>query len=190
MSKTKTSEHYRPPVLKRDHARPRTKPALSDATIEGHLTTLVSPPTCALVAEYHRLGLRTRLLSLPVMVAFVLTLIWRQVPSVAELLRMLSHETLLWTPPFHVSQQAVDQRLRCLPPTLFAQVFHALLPTLQERAARRSRPLCPLLTRLHRQYPHLVMVDATTLEEAFRKVGLLRGLTPIPPSATLSAAPD
>src|SRR5579859_2024299 len=122
------SPRYRPPALNRDHARPRNAPAPLDAAMEEHLTTLVSPATYALTDQYRRLGLRFRILSLPVMVALVLTLIWRQVPSVSTLVQLLAREPLLWVPPRRVSQQALSERLRCLPASLFQQVVHAVLP--------------------------------------------------------------
>src|ERR1022692_2706884 len=113
---------YRSLHLKRDHARPRQQPALTNAEVEGRLTELVSPATYALTQEYHRLGLRLRVLNLPIMVGLVLAMIWRQIPSVDELRRTLIREPLLWVPPLHVSQQAISQRLRTLPAELFAQV--------------------------------------------------------------------
>lgn len=168
---------YRSPTLNRDHARPRQQPAVSNAAVEARLTELVSPLTYALTQHYHALGLRARLLNLPVMLALVLTLIWRQIPSVSELLRVLCREPLLWTPPLAVSQQAVSLRLRSLPADLFAQVFASLLPCLQERAVARTRPLPPVITRALGHCARIWIVDATTLEELFGKVGLLRETT-------------
>jgi len=40
---------------------------------------LIHPLTLGQVAHYHDLGLRERVLSLPVMVALVLSMVWRQV---------------------------------------------------------------------------------------------------------------
>jgi hypothetical protein len=176
------NQKYRPPVLKRDHARPRNRPAPGDAAVEGRLAELVSPQTYALAREYHRRGLRARLLTLPVMLGLVLALIWRQVPSVAELVRALAREPLLWTPPLRVSEQAVNQRLRCLPAELLAQVFAGLLPTLHARAAARTRPVPGVIARVQARFPRIRIVDATTLEEVFRKVGGLQGA----PAGTLA----
>lgn len=165
---------YRSVHLKRDHARPRQQPAVSNTTVEARLTELVTPLTYGLTQEYHRLGLRTRLLNLPIMLGLVLSLIWRQIPSVSELLRVLAREPLLWVPPRQVSQQAVSLRLRSLPADRFAQVFAAVLPRLQERAAARSRPVPPVVARALRVFARIWIMDATTLEELFGKVGLLR----------------
>ena len=165
---------YRPVILKRDHARPRNQPCLSDAAVAARISDVVSPQTFALVRQYHTLGLRTRILTLPVMLAFVLALIWRQVPSVSELVRLISRESLLWVPPTEVSQQAVAIRLRTLPEALFGEVFARVLPLLHERSLARSRPLPKVIARVRRHFPQLRIVDASTLEEVFCKVGLLR----------------
>ena len=164
----------RPVVLARDHARPRTAPALTCPAVEARLQDLLTPVTAGLHAEYRRLGLRARLLSLPVMVALVVALIWRQVPSVSELLRVLAREGVLGIPAQTVSQQALSLRLRCLPASLFAQVLTTLRPTLQARATARTRPRPAVLDRVLAVYAQVWAVDGTTLEAVFRKVGLLR----------------
>ncbi len=75
--------------MRRDHARPRHHPASLDPVLQQHLTDLVSPATYAVADQYRRLGMRSRVLNLPIMVALMLTLIWRQVPSVNNCLRRL-----------------------------------------------------------------------------------------------------
>ena len=177
--------HSKPPKLNRDHARPRTAPAPTAAVLDARLTELLQPASFALVEEYRRLGCRWRVLSLPVMVCLVVTLIWRQVASVSALLRVTVREGALWTPPLTVSQQALSQRLRCFPPELFAQLFDRLRPTLHERAVARARPLPPIVTRLQTTFPHIWIADATTLAQIFRKVGLCHGAV----SGRGSAAP-
>src|SRR3990172_12898215 len=127
-----SKKHYRPPDINRDHARPRNAPAPSNAAVEARLAELINPATYALTDYYRRLGLRWRILNLPVMVALIITMIWRQVPSVLTLLHMLHNEPLLWTPPVHASQQALSQRLRCLPSQLFAKLLQTIMPLLLE----------------------------------------------------------
>ena len=151
---------YRQVTLDRDHARPRHQPAATDAALETRLTRLVGP-ACAAVGDAARgLGVRNRQLTLPLMVAAVLTLIWRQVPSVSELGRVLEREDVLGQARRHVSQQALSLRRRCLPASLFGQVLTALLPVLHARAQRH--------------YAHIWAIDGTTLEPVFHKVGLTR----------------
>jgi hypothetical protein len=71
------------------------------------LGELVLPAMLGQLAYYRSLGIRNRSLSLPVMVAAVLTVLWRQVPPVCELACMLVREELLWAPPVKVSQQTL-----------------------------------------------------------------------------------
>jgi len=84
-------------------------------------------------------------------------------------------EPLLWSPPVKVSQQALNQRLRCLPAKLFGEVFQQALPQLLLRAQERTRPKPAVVGRALRRFKGIWIVDATTLEELFKKVGALRG---------------
>jgi hypothetical protein len=177
-------------IMRRDHARPRNQPTSLAPVLQQHLTELVQPATYAVVDQYHRLGLRERILSLPVMVSLVLTLIWRQVPAVATLVQMLAREEVLWSPPIHVSQQALSLRLRLLPASLFRSVVETVLPTLQERAAARSRPLPPAVCRARAHFTQLWIVDATKLEALFRKVGALREAESFPHGGHLLSVLD
>ena len=100
----------------------------------------------------------------------------------AELVRLLEREPLLWLPQaIRVSEQGVNQRLRCLPAALFEQLVLAVLPDLTARArARQPRPPSAAVARAQRHFTHLWAVDAATLEALFRKVGALRGLAAPP----------
>jgi hypothetical protein len=158
-------------------ARDRSKrPAVAppDEQLSARLTELIHPLTLSQVAHYHDLGLRERVLSLPVMVALVLSMIWRQIGSVGQLVRQLHDEGFLWTSPTQVSQQALSQRLRVFPPVLFARVVEDLLPQLQARWAARERPLPPEVAWAQAHYAAVLAVDGSTLDVLLRKVGLLR----------------
>jgi hypothetical protein len=173
--KRSTVRHTR--AIQRDRSkRPTAGPP--GAEIEAHLAELVQPAVYAQVAAYQALGLRHRLLTLPVMVAFVLRLLWRHLGSVGEAVRVLRQEGVLWTPPLHVSSQAVNQRLRSLPPTLFEGVLRDVLPVAharwQARTAAGERPLPPVLVRARRHFGAILAVDGSTLDALLRKVGLLR----------------
>jgi len=74
------------------------------------------------------------------MVAFILSLLWRHIASVREGVRVLNEEGLLWTGAMSVSPQAVLQRLRELPPDLFANILDQVLPLMQERWKSRHAP--------------------------------------------------
>jgi len=168
------SKPRRPVDLSRDHARPRTAPAPASPQVEARLTELMTPALLRAGEAYRQLGLRGRVLTLPVTVGVVLALIWRQIASVSELARVLAREQLLWVPPQPISQQALSLRLRCLPAELFARVWAEMLPTLQARAAARERPRPAVLTRALAHYDAVWAADGSTLEALFKKVGLLR----------------
>jgi hypothetical protein len=170
-TKRSTVRHTR--AIQRDRAkRPTVAPPAE--TVADQLTDLVHPATFNQLAYFHHLGLRERTLTLPIMMAFVLSLIWRQIGSVTEAVRCLQREGLLWTAPLPVSQQAVEQRLRSLPAALFQRVLADVLPRLQERAAARPAGLPPALAWATPRFGAIVAFDGSTLDALVRKVGLLR----------------
>lgn len=141
--------------------------------IEQALNDVIDPLTFGLVNVYQKMGLRARTLSLPVMLAFVLSLIWRQIGSVREAVRVLNQEGMLWQPPLKITQQAVNSRLRQLPAVLFAQVLDEVLPRMHQRWRARQRPLPrPLQTTL-KHFPRVLAVDGSTLDALIKRVGLL-----------------
>ncbi len=142
--------------------------------IEQLLNELVQPAMFNTVALYQKLGLRVRTLTLPVMVAFVLSVIWRQLGSVAQAVRMLNETGMLWQPPVKVSQQAVNDRLRELKASLFEAVFEEALPLMQQRYAARTRPVPPPMQTALRHFSRLVAFDGSTLDAVVKKCGLLR----------------
>jgi hypothetical protein len=158
-----------------DHVKRRQRPSISNAEIEQRLQALLTPAVFDQMAYYRQLGLRSRILGLPLMVAAVLTLLWRQVPSVHELSRMLAREDLLWCRAVKVSQQALSQRFLVFPAELFARVYQALLPTLQVRwASRQQRPLPLSLQVAQRHFEQIWVADGSTLEALFRKLKALQ----------------
>ena len=172
-SKPKKSSVQHTRAIQRDRTkRPNTAPP--DQVIEAHLTELIHPATYAQVATFHAMGLRERILTLPVMMAFVLSLIWRHLGSVSEATRVLQEEGMLWTSPQQVTQPALEQRLRSLPPLLFQRVLLDLLPRMQQRWHNRKRPIAPAVAWAQRHFTAILALDGSTLDGLLRKVGLLR----------------
>ena len=95
------------------------------------------------VSQFHARGLRERTLNLPVMMAMLLSAVWRQVNGIMDLVRLIQTEVLLWAQPIKVSQQALSQRLSSLPSELFLEVLERVLPLMHTRWVERSRPLPP-----------------------------------------------
>jgi hypothetical protein len=126
--KTSSARHTR--AIQRDRSkRPLSVPP--DEEISARLTEIIHPVTLNQVAHFHQLGLRERVLTLPIMVALVVSLIWRQVGDVCDLMHLVVSEMVLWVPPLQISQQALSERLRTLPADLFLQVLLNVLPRVQ-----------------------------------------------------------
>jgi DDE family transposase len=157
-----------------DHARRTHVPAPADHEIEQRLTDLVHPAVFAELAYYRSLGLRNRILNLPLMVALVLTLIWRRVPGVCTLQRMLARERLLWAEPTSVSQPSLSDRFLEFPAELFERILYRVLAQLPERAATRTRPPPALLQAIPKRFTASYALDGSTLEALFRKLQALR----------------
>jgi hypothetical protein len=157
-----------------DHVRRRQMPGPDNEVIEAQLEELVSPAVANQMAYYRQLGLRSRILNLPLMVAAVLTMVWRQVPSVHELTRMLAREDLLWCQAVKVAQQSLSERFLVFPAELFERVFKDLLPQLQQRwHQRQSRPLPESIAYARQHFEQIWVADGSTLEALFRKLKVL-----------------
>lgn len=152
--------------------RPNTAPP--PQAIEDLLAEIVQPAIFSLIRYYGDLGLGWRTLTLPVMVAFVLSLIWRQFGSVSQAVRVLKADGALWEPPIKVSQQAVSSRLREMPAALFERVFNEIVPVMHQRWEQRSRPMPHQLQTARRHFKGIVAVDGSVLDALIKKVGLLR----------------
>jgi len=173
-----------------DHARRRQMPAPADADVEQRLNDLVKPAVYAELEYYRELGLRNRILNLPVMVSLVLAMIWRCVPGVSELQRMLMRERILWAQPTCVSQPALSGRFLTFPAELFERVLYGVLTRLPERIAARSRVVPPWLAAIQERFHACYAVDGTTLEALFRKLKALREVADAPLAGHLEAVCD
>lgn len=158
-----------PVIHQRDHARPRTVPAPTTEAFDAQVTLLVYPVALGLWDRLRGQGYRERVLTLPVMVGILLSLVWRQMPSLSELKRVLGHEPLLWVAPTTVSQQAISQRLETLPAHVFAELWAQVTPQLQERARQRPAAHAPILAELDPGYARVWVLDSSRLEAVFKK---------------------
>ncbi|VEP13846.1 transposase [Hyella patelloides LEGE 07179] len=155
----------------RDHVRNRSQPNVDNQVISQQLEDLVKPCVYNQQAYYRSLGMRERILNLPLMVAAVLTLVWRQVPSCRELNRMLARENLLWARVTKVSQPALSQRLLNFPASMFEKVLNDLLVPLNQRWQQRQKRKSPLgITQAKKHFERIWIADASTLEALFRKL--------------------
>ena len=149
-------------------------PSASNEEIETRLKELLTPAVFEQLGYYRQLKMRSRILTLPLMVALILTILWRQVPSVRELTRMLERENLLWGRAVKVSQQALSERFLVFPAALFERVYKALLPELKKRwEERKQRPIPLSIQVASDHFDQILVADGSTLEALFRKLGSL-----------------
>jgi hypothetical protein len=158
----------------RDHAKRQQRPMMEDEEIAAQLSELVTPALIAQEKAYRQLGMRDRILNLPLMVAAVLTLIWRDVAGVRELTRILNREGFLWCEPKQVSQQALSQRFLTFPAEIFERVFKELLPEFERRwHSRKQRPLPESIQFTRTKFERIWACDGSTLEAIFKKLDSL-----------------
>jgi hypothetical protein len=147
---------------------------VEDEEIASQLSALLTPAITSQANYYRQLGLRGRILNLPLMVAAVLTLLWRGVAGVTELTRILAREGFLWCQPTTVTQQAMSQRFLSFPAQLFEGVFKNLLPSLRTAWHQRNqRPLPESIQFALTKFARIWIVDSSTLEALFRKLNSL-----------------
>jgi hypothetical protein len=169
--------------------RPLVSPPEGD--VEQRLKEIVLPAARKVQEEtFRHPGLRARKLPLVVMVAFVLSLIWRHTGNISQGARLLNSEGLLWTGVVTVTQQALCLRMGSLCSRLFLEVLMALLPTLHSRSMERQRPLPPELQWARERYTRISICDGSTLDALSRKIGLLRGTPTHPLAGRMTALLD
>lgn len=149
----------------RDHGKKKQRPMIEAQAIANQLEALIAPAITSQENYYRQLGLRDRILNLPLMVAAVLTLLWRDVAGVRELTRMLAREGFLWRSPTQVSQQAISQRFLTFPAELFERVFKQLLPELRKAwLLRNRRPLPESVQFTLSKFERIWIADSSTRE--------------------------
>lgn len=152
-------------------------PAPPTEEIESRLFELLSPGTFTnlkRVKDKER-DLRDRVLTLPVMAAIVLSIVYRQIQHLTDVVRTLETETLLWAPTMQVSKQALSQRLNSLPSHLFLGLFDQVI----ERIAikNRTKQLAHKWAPVAQKFSAVWIADASTLEAIKKHLGQLQEKT-------------
>ncbi|MBN1454372.1 MAG: IS4 family transposase [Anaerolineales bacterium] len=187
MKKSSSVRHAR--AIQRDRSK-HSPAAPPDEEVKARLTEIIHPATLNQVAHFHQLGLRERTLTLPIMVGLVLSMIWRQIGGVCDLVRVVQTEVVLWVPPLKVSQQALTARLTSLPAELFQGVWQQVLPELHRAWQQRERPLPPEIAWAQARYRQVAVCDGSTLDALMRKTGLLKDLEQHPLAGKMTALLD
>lgn len=158
-----------------DLRRRRQAPAPEIEQVLSRLRALLTPATFAAAREtLAPERLRDRLLTLPAMTALVVALVYRQIPSLSALVRVLALEGVLWLDPMGITRQALSKRLQSLPASLFA---HLLSAVVERQQADRSTPETPHVLpawqrRLREHFAAVWVADGSTLEALRRCTGL------------------
>lgn len=152
------------------HKTQMPAPAVED--IEQQLFALLTPAVFKPVGQLPVNGqLRNRLLTLPVMMAIVVSLVYRQIPSLSEVLRVLEKEGLLWVESLSVTKQALSKRLATIPAHLFAELFEGVIKQLSRRTPLAVpegwKPVCEKFTALW-------IADGSTNEALRKKLKVLK----------------
>lgn len=154
-----------------DHAHKHNTPTIDNEVISQQLKALLTPAIFAQEKYYKQLRLRDRIINLSFMLSAVLTLLWRQVPGVQELTKLLAREDVLWCRATQVAQQSLSQRFLVFPAELFERVFKDLLPQLQLNWQQRvKRPLPDSVKYALHNFERIWIADGSTLEALFRKL--------------------
>jgi len=168
----------------------RAKRAVVDnlpAQVETVFKEIIHPLTLAQCELFRQLGMRERTLTLPVMLALLLSAVWRQIAGVNELVRLVRTEATLWEKPHKVSQPALSQRLSTMPAELFLNVLNQLLPIMQQRWQARPRPLAPEIQWAYEHFANVLIVDGATLDALIKKIGLLQAFAKNPLAGKMTA---
>jgi hypothetical protein len=170
-AKKKSMPHTR--AIQRDRSK-RVNSLPPDEEVTAWMEAVVHPAVYAQLETYYAMGLRARILTLPVMTAFVLGMLWQQLGSVREAVRVLREEGMLWISAVEeVTPQAVLARMSTLPALLFYRILLDCLPQLQARAQDRKRPLPPAIAWAKEHFTQVWAFDGSVLDGLLRKCGLL-----------------
>ena len=172
-------KHTRPrPHAEFRHRSQIPMPAVEE--VEQRLTDLLSPSLLAPRQLERRdprqpqrlIRMRQRLLTLPVMAAILVSLVWRRLPAVAEVQRILAREGLLGGAPLQVSSQAIIKRLDVLPVAAMGQLFAEVCARLQ--AQEPPAVPHPRWAPVREHFPQTAIVDGSTLEALRKKTQALQ----------------
>lgn len=146
-------------------------PAPPSEAIEARLMEWLTPGTFANLKSVHdkTRQLRDRTLTLEVMSAIVVSLVYRQVRYLAEIVRLLEQEGLLWVEAQKVSKQAVSERLRTLPASLFVDLFNQVATRIRAQA---TRAVSQRWQGVQERFGAVWIADGSTMSRLQRHLGV------------------
>lgn len=149
-------------------------PAPSNEELEARLRDWLSPGTFANLKTVQDKGrqLRDRVLTLPVMCAIVLSLVYRQVSGLSEVLRLLEQDGVFWVEAKRVTKQALSERMRTLPASLFVQMWERVLTRMPVSSNPEIVPQAWLPVQA--SFTTLAVADGSVLEALAKKLTRVR----------------
>ena len=170
--KTSNRDHY--------HRCQMSMPAIEE--IENRIQQLLNPfdwkpmkmfvrkEKLPLAQEYK---LRSRKLDLMVIMAIIFSLIYRQINSLTEVVRILNLRGLMWTKAIQVTKQALSKRLQTLPVELIADIFSQTLESIPNN--QNSSDIVPQKYQaVVESFSEIWIADGSTLEALRRKLKVLK----------------
>jgi hypothetical protein len=116
----------------------------------------------------HEKIMRGRLLTLPVIVALLVSLVYRQIAGLSEAVRVLKEEGLLGVKPLEVSKQAVSKRLMNLPGEIWAVLLKQVLEKSQENP--QNLKLEVRWQKVRQKFSAIWIADGSTLEQLRKRL--------------------
>ncbi len=107
--------------------------------------------------------LRSRKLDLMVVMAIVLSLIYRQINSLTEVIRILNLRGLMWVKALKVSKQALSKRLQTLPAEIIAEILSQTISSIQD-SENKLNIIPQKYHSVVESFPVIWIADGSTLE--------------------------
>jgi len=162
-------------------------------TYRGVLTQihqLLTPAVFNQHAYYYSLEGKGQILTLPLMTAAVLFLLWRNVYSVQKLVKFLAQKDLLWCRETIYQKERLN-RFFLMPAEILQRIFKDISPQLIQRCYnRKKRPLPPTISLGRQHFERMWSVDRYTLELLGSKLNSTQPRSNIQSSKTICTVID
>ncbi len=163
-------------------------------TYQGVLTQihrLLTPAVFNQHAYYYSLEGKGRILTLPLMTAAVLFLLWPNVYSVQKLVKFLAQKNLLWCRETNLYQKKRLNQFFLMPAEILQRVFKDISPQLIQRSYnRKNRLLPPTISLVCQHFERIWSVDRSTLELLTSKINSTQPRSNIQSSKTICTVID
>ena len=106
-----------------------------------------------------------------VMVALMVSIVYRQIAGLSEAVRVLKEEGLLWVEPLKVTKQAVSKRIMNVP----AEIFAILLKGVLEKAAEKAEKIQvgEKWEKVRKKFSAVWIADGSTLEQIRKNMKII-----------------